>query len=104
MARPFAELRKLMSANDMNQEQLARRIGLSTSCMNDRLNGRFPFTLREAYEIVALFEQPLERLHELFPPGGRLPPGAVAREEKASRERVVTDLLTQLISTVQQMA
>lgn len=70
-ARLFTELRGLMVANEYTGPQLARRLGIGTTGMSERLNGHKPFTMEEAYEIMDLFHIPNTRLHELFPPQGK---------------------------------
>lgn len=68
MARLFSEIRGLLTANDMTQPQLGRRIGLASDAINKKLNGHSPFTMPEAYGILDVFGVPHERLHEVFPP------------------------------------
>jgi hypothetical protein len=70
MARPYAVLRGLMAANDYSQPQLARKLEISTGCLSRKMNGRAPFTLEEGYATLFLFNEPIERLHEVFPPNG----------------------------------
>lgn len=67
----YAELRGLMAANDYLVPQLARKIGICRASMSNKLNGESGFTLAEAYKIMAVFRQPIDRLHEIFPPDGR---------------------------------
>lgn len=70
--RPHAELRGLMAANDYDQRQLARKLGISACGLSRKMNGRNGgFRVAEAYEIMDLFHVPHARLNEIFPPNGR---------------------------------
>lgn len=76
----YLVLRALMKENDYSQAQLARKLGFSTpGALSFRMTARRSFSMDEAYTIMKLFNQPLKRLHEVFPPNG-------VRVEKQSKE------------------
>ncbi|MEA4927853.1 MAG: helix-turn-helix transcriptional regulator [Candidatus Limiplasma sp.] len=71
MSRLYAALRGLMAANDYTQHQFARAINVAPRTMDTRMQGKYPFTLDEAYATLDLFRIPHDRLHEIFPKDGR---------------------------------
>ena len=52
----FANLVVELKKHHYSQRGLAAYIGISESSMNDKMNGRTQFTLREAKAIQAVFE------------------------------------------------
>ena len=52
----FANLVVELQKHHYSQRGLAAYIGISESSMNDKMNGRTQFTLREAKAIQAVFE------------------------------------------------
>ena len=67
MPKTHARLRGLMMQNDYDQHQLARKLGIGITNMNQKINYHTPFTIEEAYTILDLFGVPTEQLHEVFP-------------------------------------
>ena len=67
----YSELRALLTANDYTQEQFARVSGIPIGTLQDRLCGKHPWTLDEAYMTLDLFRVSHNQLHLIFPPGGK---------------------------------
>ena len=97
MLKPFAELRELIKQNDMTQKQFARRLGICATALQMKLGGQTPFTMAEAYLTMDLLGIPLERLHELFPPGGKLPQAYLRAKAREQKEKEIADLAIQLV-------
>ena len=97
MAKPFAELRELMRKNEITQEELGRRLGRKETYICHRLSGEQPFTLDECYTIMRDFNIPMERMHEVFPPKGRIPADAAKRLKKAQEENEIAALAVRLV-------
>ena len=99
MSKPYAELRKLMRDNEITQAQLGRRLNRSTTYMTDRISGEQSFTMDEAYAIMALFNVPIERLHEILPPEGKQDATLAKKAADADREKEIARLAIQLVRT-----
>lgn len=58
----FNKLRGLMTERNVSQNELARRLGCSRQTVNNKMNGKNPFTLRDVTEICdAINATPDER-------------------------------------------
>lgn len=64
-------LRKALKQQDIDNKYLGKLLGRSVVCISQRLNAKQPWTLDEAYEILEALSLPYEKLHVLFPPGGK---------------------------------
>ena len=67
----FKKLRGKFAALGMDQNYIARKIGLDRSSVSLRMTGRREWTLSEIYAVMDLINEPYERLNEYFPKGGR---------------------------------
>lgn len=70
MARPHAKLRGAMMARDIDQKDLARKLLRGTDYVSRCMQGKHPWTLDEAYAIMALLRLPYDQLADYFPPKG----------------------------------
>lgn len=68
MKRKHHLLRKTLAFKGYTQDQMARRLGISHTAFNRRLNGLTPFSMAEAYTIIRLLNEPMEHMILLFPP------------------------------------
>lgn len=68
---PFSALRFALSAIDMPFTELAEKIGVATSTLSLKMNGKYPFTQEEQYQILDIIGQPDETLNVYFPRNGR---------------------------------
>ena len=64
------ELRAEMVRNGYNATRLASAIGCTPVTVSHRLCGKSPWTSREMYIIMDLFNLPYERLNTFFPKNG----------------------------------
>ena len=71
MAKPYAKLRALMLEAGVDQVHLARELRRGTAYITARINAHQPWTSDEMYAMLKLFNQPAERLHEIFPENGQ---------------------------------
>lgn len=71
MARPYKALRDLMRKYDLTNELLGQEIGCAASTVSNKLNAHYPWTSDEMWKIMDITNQPMHRLHEIFPPNGR---------------------------------
>ena len=71
----YIDLRGLLKANDYTQGQFARASGIPIGTLRDRLCGKYPWTLDEAYKVLDFFRVPHNQLHLIFPPGGKAEAG-----------------------------
>jgi hypothetical protein len=70
MARPHAKLRGAMVAADMDEEYLARKLLRGRTYVSQRMMGRKPWPMDEAYAIMDLIRAPYDQLTIYFPPKG----------------------------------
>lgn len=70
MIRPFEALRGKFAGRSMTQEDVAAAIGVSKSCIANRMNARLPWTIEEIYKLCDLFEIPEDEISFYFPRGG----------------------------------
>jgi transcriptional regulator with XRE-family HTH domain len=68
MAKPFSKLRALLTEHDYTQPQLARKLGIGYTALNQHMNGHTPWGHDEMCDIMVLFNVPYEHLHVIFPP------------------------------------
>ena len=71
MARLFSKLRGLMREYGDTQDDLARALLLSRASVTNRMRGAAEWRLDEMYALMDRYHVPHDRLHEVFPKGGR---------------------------------
>ena len=71
MARLFSKLRGLMREYGDTQDDLARALLLSRASVTNRMRGAAEWRLDEMYFLMDRYRVPHDRLHEVFPKGGR---------------------------------
>lgn len=71
MARPYNKLRGLMREYGDTQDTIARALLVSRATVSNRMSGRSDWLIGEMYALMDRYHQPYERLHEVFPKGGR---------------------------------
>lgn len=59
-----------MMAADIDQKYLARKLLLSPKCVSQRMTGKCPWRMDEAYAIMDLLRLPYNQLADYFPPKG----------------------------------
>lgn len=69
--KPYPLLRAFVVANNFSIDQVARKLQMSRSYYLARINGHSEWTLQDIHKIMALMNEPPERMGEFFPPGGR---------------------------------
>ena len=71
MARLYSKLRGLMREFGDTQDDVARALLLSRISVSNRLRGTAEWRLDEMYALMDRYHVPNDRLHEVFPKGGR---------------------------------
>lgn len=71
MARLYSKLRGLMREFGDTQDDVARALLLSRISVSNRLRGTSEWRLGEMYALMDRYHVPHDRLHEVFPMGGR---------------------------------
>ena len=71
MARLYSKLRGLMREFGDTQDDVARALLLSRISVSNRLRGTAEWRLDEMYALMDRYHVPHDRLHEVFPKGGR---------------------------------
>ena len=71
MARLYGKLRGLMREYGDTQDDVARALLLSRISVSNRLRGAADWKLGEMYALMDRYHVPHNRLHEVFPKGGR---------------------------------
>lgn len=71
MARLFSKLRGLMREFGDTQDDIARALLLSRASVTNRMRGAAEWRLDEMYALMDRYHVPHDRLHEVFPMGGR---------------------------------
>ena len=71
MARLYSKLRGLMREFGDTQNDVARALLLSRISVSNRLRGTAEWKLGEMYALMDRYHVPHNRLHEVFPKGGR---------------------------------
>ena len=66
----YVELRNAIRDAGIYQAEIAARIGLSETSMCHRMQGKYPFTISEAYAILDIIDRPYTDLPRLFPKDG----------------------------------
>lgn len=66
----YSELRAAFRDAGIHQAEIAAEINLSETSMCHRMQGRYPFTLTEAYAILDILNRPYTDLPRLFPKDG----------------------------------
>ena len=62
----FIKLRQQMLAQDIDQSELAHRLGTSNTYVSNRLNGVYPWDAREMANLAKWLKIPTERCYEFF--------------------------------------
>lgn len=68
MAKPYRRLRFELHERDLDQAAVAQRLHRCDSYVSFRMNGKTPWTLREAFELMQMIGAPFERITDYFPP------------------------------------
>lgn len=71
MARLYGKLRGLMHEFGDTQDDLARALLLARVSVSNRMRGKQEWKLCEMYALMDRYNVPHDRLHEVFPKGGR---------------------------------
>ena len=71
MARLFGKLRGLMREYGDTQDDIARALLLGRVSVSNRMRGASDWKLSEMYSLLDRYHVPHDRLHEIFPMGGR---------------------------------
>ena len=71
MARLYSKLRGLMREFGDTQDDVARVLLLSRISVSNRLRGTAEWKIGEMYALMDRYHVPHDRLHEVFPKGGR---------------------------------
>jgi hypothetical protein len=74
MPRTHAKLRGKLIERGIDERYLAGKLKLSYQSVSNRFIYRYPWTAWEMYQVLAIINEPPEKLHEYFPPK---PKGAV---------------------------
>lgn len=51
----YNKLKGIMKENNCSQSKLAKKLNITTQSLNAKLNGRTQFTIREAVDIISIF-------------------------------------------------
>ena len=70
MARPHAKLRGALVAADIDEKYLARKLLRGTVYISQRMMGKKPWAMDEAYAIMDLLRLPYDQMAVYFPPKG----------------------------------
>ena len=70
MKKRFSTLRGALVETGTTQHVLAHDLGLSPSSLSNRLTGKVPWTIQEAYSVLRLLNRPDTELQLYFPPDG----------------------------------
>lgn len=66
MARAFRKLRCKLVEMDIQQKELADRLGVSPSTISTRLSGQLPWSVPEAVRVAEILGIPLDQLSVFF--------------------------------------
>ena len=83
MARAFRNLRCKLVELDIQQRELADRLGVSPSTISTRLSGRLPWSVPEAVQVAGILGIPLDQLSVFFYDDG--PESLAARRKELCR-------------------
>lgn len=67
----FKKLKGEMFACDVDQKRLCKVLGKSKTYVTDRMTGRRPWSMEDAYAICDLLEIPYTDMLAYFPRGGK---------------------------------
>lgn len=70
MARAHAKLRGAMIAADVDEQYLARKLLRGVTYISQRMTGKKPWAMDEAYAIMDLLKIPYDQMAVYFPPKG----------------------------------
>ena len=70
MARPHAKLRGALVAADIDEAYIARKLQRGVTYVSQRMMGRKPWPMDEAYAIMDLLRLPYDQMAVYFPPRG----------------------------------
>ena len=71
MVRLYSKLLGLMQEYGDVQDDVARTLLLSRASVSNRMRGAAEWKLGEMYALMDRYHVPYDRLHEVFPMGGR---------------------------------
>ena len=74
-ARKFDLLRRCLHALDIDQAYLAKELGYSRVTVSNKMTGKIPWTMWDMQKVMALIQEPWNRVHEIFPPNGEMEHG-----------------------------
>ncbi len=74
----YRELKHMMSMECISQGDLCAILNKSWCYVNNRMNGKFSWTIEEAYVICDTLKEPYTSIPRLFPRGGIAKGGAKA--------------------------
>lgn len=69
--KPYPLVRAFLTANDIDLDKFARKIGKSKSYVVQRLNGHSEWTQDDMYKALDYMQEPHTEMARFFPPGGR---------------------------------
>ena len=70
MKQKYAKLRGALKSHGIEQIDVAEALERSVCYVSHRYTGREPWKQDEMYKMMELINEPFERIHEFFPPGG----------------------------------
>ena len=70
MAKPHAKLRGALVERDIDEAYLARKLQRGVTYVSQRMMGRKPWPMDEAYAIMDMIRAPYDQLAVYFPPKG----------------------------------
>lgn len=71
MSKLFSKIRDLMRIYDLTNKSFAEELGISASTLSHKLNGHFPWSSDEMWQIMEMFNVPPNQFHEVFPRHGK---------------------------------
>lgn len=71
MSKLFPKVRDLMRLYDLTNKSLADELGIAASTLSNKLNGHFPWSSDEMWQIMEMFNVPDSQFHIVFPQGGK---------------------------------
>ena len=70
MARQHAKLRGALVAADIDEAYIARKLQRGVTYVSQRMMGKKPWPMDEAYKIMDMIRAPYDQLAAYFPPKG----------------------------------
>ena len=69
--RLFRKLRGAIAAAGTTCREISEELGINPATLSAKMNGKQPFTLWEAYQILSMLDLPESEINTYFPPDGR---------------------------------